>query len=641
VTGAPTPTAPPAGGAQPAPPPGGGQPPASVEARVETLPPRLASVDRPVTVTGTVAEVRPRPDGAEVRVRTAAGDVVLRTAQPVQAGAPATVQIPPGNPPTRAVLQAPLPAPPGQPAPAAAPPPVAPALPPAVSLPAAGALPALRPGIVVGIQVLPALPAAPGAAAAAWGGLAAAAPAGGPAAPQAAGGAAAPPLPGATAAPSPSGLPAIPGAAALPGAPPAVGAAGAIPTGALPAAGTAAPAGGPASGVPGSAPGATAAPWALPATAPAPAGPGGTVRGAAGQPAAVGGAPAAAGVGGAASPGAAVPGAANTGAAVPGSAAPGSAVPGAVPAAGPGQAVVVATAPPGQALVLPATTAAGLLAGTVVGATAAGGAVVATGAGGGVVLQAEAPVGTRVAFEPGARPAPGAAGQQAAPPPLDPAGRGPWPALDQALAALQAADPAAARVLAAQLLARPDTRLATAILVFMGAVRAGVDGRGLVGERAARALEAVGRRDVLDRLGEDMRGLSRADASGDWRAYPVPFAGDGGLDRVVVRVKRREDDEESAADRLRRGGEVRFLVDLVLSRLGPLQLDGLVRPRRFDLIVRTEAALPADARSEMRSAFADRLAEIGSAGDLVFRSGRAAGWIPLEPAPPTGRGVVV
>jgi hypothetical protein len=302
---------------------------------------------------------------------------------------------------------------------------------------------------------------------------------------------------------------------------------------------------------------------------------------------------------------------------------------------------VIATAPAGQALALPAATPAGLQAGTVVGATAAGGAVVATEGGGGVVLQAQAAVGTRVAFEPGARPAPGAAGPPGAPPPLDPAGRGPWPALEQALAALQAADPGAARALATQLLARPDTRLAAAILVFMGAVRAGVDGRGLVGERAARALEAVGRRDVLDRLGEDMRGLSRADASGDWRAFPVPFAGDAGLDRVVVRVKRREDDEESAADRLRRGGEVRFLVDLVFSRLGPLQLDGLVRPRRFDLIVRTDGALPAEAQAQMRAGFADRLAEIGSAGDLVFRSGRAAGWVPLDPAPPTGRGVVV
>jgi hypothetical protein len=218
-----------------------------------------------------------------------------------------------------------------------------------------------------------------------------------------------------------------------------------------------------------------------------------------------------------------------------------------------------------------------------------------------------------------------------------------WPALQHALDAMAQSDPQSARAVTAAILPQINARLATNMALFMGIVRGGVDPRAWIGDRGVRALEASGRAEVVDRLAEDLRGLQRQaeGGGGEWRTYPLPLLHDGVMDRVVVRVRRREDDEEGEAERVeRRGGGTRFLVDVNLSRLGPLQLDGLVRPKRLDLIVRSRDALPESLRTELRQIYAGAMADLRLAGDLGFQSGRAIAWVPLPGHATSGRGVV-
>jgi hypothetical protein len=278
---------------------------------------------------------------------------------------------------------------------------------------------------------------------------------------------------------------------------------------------------------------------------------------------------------------------------------------------------------------------------TVTAATIGGQPVVATDRGL-LLLQAHAglPPGTRLTLEIIPPPTPSPL------PPLVPldtvTGRG-WPALQHALDALDTADPQAARALAQAVLPQMNGRLATNMALFMGIMRSGMDPRGWLGDRGTRAIEATGRGDVLDRLADDVRSLQRqAEGAGsEWRTYPLPLMVDGAMDRVVVRVRRRDDDEEDgdrAADRS--AGGTRFLVDVNLSRLGPLQLDGLARPKRLDLIIRSRDALATPLQGELKQIFAGTVAELRLAGDLVFQSGRGATWVPLAVAPASARGIV-
>jgi hypothetical protein len=631
-----------------APPPAAtpGASPVPVEAGVESLPPRLSDGQRPVAVTGTVVESRPSPEGGAVsRIRTAAGEVVLRTETPLPAG-PVTVQLPPGRPPTQATVQLPPTA-----LPAAAAPPAATAttvqpLQPAttVALATAGAAPPALPSVAVpvgGVVPPPALAVLlPGMSVRAQ--VLAAAPGAGPPLPA---------MPGtagsAAATPGTAGLPAArPGTAGLPASMPGTaGLAAAMPGTAGLAASMPAGVGSlPGTGPLGSRPG---APQGQAGTVMLPASLAGTAGGASppgGEPAAVGMAgmtvasaagPVLSGQGAAAT---GTPGGTAAGASAGGSAAPASTEGSIVGPAGIGTLRVLSVGDsPARAAIGggPVTVA------TVTGAQVGGQPVVATDRGL-LVLQAHPglPAGTRLTLETLPPPAPTTLPRLA---PLDPMGSRDWPALQHALDAMAQSDPQSARAVTAAILPQINARLATNMALFMGIVRGGVDPRAWIGDRGVRALEAAGRAELVDRLAEDLRGLQRQaeGGGGEWRTYPLPLLHDGVMDRVVVRVRRREDDEEGEAERVeRRGGGTRFLVDVNLSRLGPLQLDGLVRPKRLDLIVRSRDALPESLRTELRQIYAGAMADLRLAGDLGFQSGRAIAWVPLPGHATSGRGVV-
>jgi hypothetical protein len=74
----------------------------------------------------------------------------------------------------------------------------------------------------------------------------------------------------------------------------------------------------------------------------------------------------------------------------------------------------------------------------------------------------------------------------------------------------------------------------------------------------------------------------------------------------------------------------RFLIDLTLSRIGDLQLDGLVRPRRFDLILRTHMPLPPDMRHEIGQLFHNSVETLGMVGTVSFQAG-TQGWVAVQP----------
>jgi hypothetical protein len=70
------------------------------------------------------------------------------------------------------------------------------------------------------------------------------------------------------------------------------------------------------------------------------------------------------------------------------------------------------------------------------------------------------------------------------------------------------------------------------------------------------------------------------------------------------------------------------MLDVELSRIGPLQIDGLVRDKRLDLVVRTREALPDEMRHDINRIFSDAGDITGFKGVLTFQAG------PKMPPPP-------
>ena len=128
---------------------------------------------------------------------------------------------------------------------------------------------------------------------------------------------------------------------------------------------------------------------------------------------------------------------------------------------------------------------------------------------------------------------------------------------------------------------------------------------------APQALEA------LSRHWEAASNPVQGPAEGDWRSLMIPFMMGGEVTNLRLTVRRRQG-KMAAAEREK---GTRFLLDLTLSRLGPMQFDGLVKRqhKRFDLIIRTETALSGEIRRDIDALFINGLLNFGLEGSVAFQ----------------------
>lgn len=67
-----------------------------------------------------------------------------------------------------------------------------------------------------------------------------------------------------------------------------------------------------------------------------------------------------------------------------------------------------------------------------------------------------------------------------------------------------------------------------------------------------------------------------------------------------------------------------------MSRLGALQLDGLVRPQRFDLVLRSHRPVATELRQEIAEIFRNATTASGLAGDITFTTASRFAVAPLD-----------
>lgn len=212
-----------------------------------------------------------------------------------------------------------------------------------------------------------------------------------------------------------------------------------------------------------------------------------------------------------------------------------------------------------------------------------------------------------------------------------------WPVLTQALDVLASANQPQALEQLLRVMPQPDARLAASMVAFSGALRSG-DVRSLLPDNSVRGLEKAGRKDVASRLKADLEGLAeeagRPLGNGDWRLYTMPMLGGGPIEPIRLYVRKGSGDEGGGKGAGNQGNDHRFVVDLNLTRLGRLQLDGLVRrqDKLFDLIIRTDAPLDQDIRRGILGIFTNASELVGTKGTVSFQAGGR--WMEFPPAPP-------
>ena len=280
---------------------------------------------------------------------------------------------------------------------------------------------------------------------------------------------------------------------------------------------------------------------------------------------------------------------------------------------------------PGQPMMLPGAAAAtpSIMSGRIVGYTPTGHAVLHSPLGA-IVLQGglSLPVGTElsVAIEP-ALPMPGVISAQVPPQSLFALSRG-WPGLAEAIVMLRQSNPAgnpAGDAAALSRLPQTGNRLAAGLVAAIQALRAG-DIEALMGGLASLRQAAGGREESARKLRQEFSQVSSyaQDKAGvDWRCFFIPVLDDGTIRQINLFYRRDRGKKDKGEDADKVG--TRFIVEVDMSRMGPFQFDGLVREKRFDLMVRSHVALSPKMRQDIGALFQEAL-ELGEyKGNLVFR----------------------
>lgn len=195
-----------------------------------------------------------------------------------------------------------------------------------------------------------------------------------------------------------------------------------------------------------------------------------------------------------------------------------------------------------------------------------------------------------------------------------------WPVMDDVFQTFLQTTPQAAQILG-RIIPSPanPANMGPAIMLFAAALKSG-DLQGWMGEKKLEMLQKLGKSSLLSSLSGETSSLSgKSEApSTEWRSLPIPMLWQNEISKVMFHV-RQEPREDGAPE-----GETgtRFLFDLDLTRMGSVQLDGLVRGNRLDLIVRTKDNISVPMQEAMKKAYADALngteifGELGFQGDL-------------------------
>lgn len=218
---------------------------------------------------------------------------------------------------------------------------------------------------------------------------------------------------------------------------------------------------------------------------------------------------------------------------------------------------------------------------------------------------------------------------------FDPLSGDSWPALDEAMSLLAQARPEVAARMASTV-PSPGPKMVPTTLFFLAALRLGI-AENWLGAQTLQALRDSGGRSTADKLTGDFGRIARQSGEalpGEWRGISMPLMYDSQLSQLQMFVRKHKDED---TDGTTGGKTTRFIVNLNLSRLGGMQLDGLMHEalpakgidKRLDMVIRTNTRLSPGIMQDLQSAYAAGLKDSKMTGSLEFQANKK-GWVDID-----------
>lgn len=208
-----------------------------------------------------------------------------------------------------------------------------------------------------------------------------------------------------------------------------------------------------------------------------------------------------------------------------------------------------------------------------------------------------------------------------------------WQSLEDALAVITRTQPQLVHDVMARAIAQPDSKITASMLFFLSAVKGG-DIRQLLGRNFMEMLEKDSPA-LAKKLASDFGQLHQAmrePVLQNWSMFILPMHYEREFNqlRLYVRHDDASDDKKSIAT-----GQ-RFVLDMTLSHLGDMQLDGFIRKldtnKHFDLVLRTATPWPPELQQQVRGIYEAALGATGMRGAMQIQVGAQFFARPLQEA---------
>ncbi|MDH5723656.1 MAG: hypothetical protein OEY94_10095 [Alphaproteobacteria bacterium] len=207
-----------------------------------------------------------------------------------------------------------------------------------------------------------------------------------------------------------------------------------------------------------------------------------------------------------------------------------------------------------------------------------------------------------------------------------------WKNFEELVAAIQQSAPQAAQAVTNMTLtpAVPQNMGGLAMF-FISALRSG-DLQSWLGSNAVNALNKAGKNSLINSLRQEGFSHPSIDSSGqEWRSNSLPLSWGDEIHKIILHT--RQDQNKNNKDQRKDKNHTRFVIDLKLSNIGPVQIDALHKkisgaPDRLDLALRTQNLFSKAVQSDMTSRYKAALEESGMTGDLMFQN-NSESWVTI------------
>lgn len=201
----------------------------------------------------------------------------------------------------------------------------------------------------------------------------------------------------------------------------------------------------------------------------------------------------------------------------------------------------------------------------------------------------------------------------------------PWNVLNEAISALEQIDAPAVDALKT-VLVQTGNKMPALILNYLNAVNAGADVRAWLGDANVRALESLGKRGqaVLKQLEKEFSSGAKkmTDGKSVWKGYDIPFMTGTAVEPVSLYLQQSSEAlEERTKNKPAPVTAVRFVLDLNLTQLGRVQLEGLSQraKRSFNLNIRHAYPFDAAFEDRVRTLFTKTLDALNYTGVVALK----------------------